>query len=95
MKISQHVKATTALRQAAPVGLELADILRKKYRTVNYDTKTGRGTVSMGELQATWQDSQNEDKIMLSISAKNLRAFSGQQAAQALFTLNAALKKFA
>lgn len=87
MKISQQVRKARA-------GLELADILRKKYRTVKYDTKSGRGTVSMGPLQATWQDSQNEDKIYLTLSAKDIRAFNGEQAAQGLFAIHKALGSF-
>jgi hypothetical protein len=61
--------SVTPVRQAGE-GLELADLLRKKWRNVNYDSKTGRGNAELGQIRVEWTDSQNDPAIWITIQQK-------------------------
>lgn len=84
MKISQNLKQAISESGYDTVGLVLADILRKKWRNVNYNSKTGTGNVDMGSMKVYWEESQNEDKVTLTLRPKTVRSFDGKQAAAAL-----------
>jgi hypothetical protein len=80
MKISEQLRK--ADQRSAATGLELADLLRKKWRNVNYNSKTMHGTADLGHIHIEWEESGNEDKVWVMIRPKGRTAFHSAESAQ-------------
>lgn len=80
-------------RQAQPVqedieeGQEFANLLKKRFRNVKY--KNGKGSADLGMIQLTWEQSQNEDALWVSLQQKGrIKVFDPEDALKAFTSIS-------